>query len=291
MDIMRTLLEKNGFSRKSRLLFLLFILAGAAFLYRDSVLSVFAAVIDRQDSSHGVFVPFISGYFLWTASSRLHRIRPEPALLPASAMLTVSVLLLLLGKFFGFQLIFLSFLFLAAALVMLFFGKKMLMETSFPLFFLAAMVPLPEPLYYRIAEGMRAVNTWGSVNVARIFGAPVYQEGYDVYLPGLHLVVNYSCSGVRYLLSFFTFSIVYVFLFRESKWARLFIILGSIPFSFIAGTTRLSVVFLSAHYISPFWAEYEPHVFLSWVVFAVFLFGSIGLDQFLLNRRAVKRDV
>ena len=138
---------------------------------------------------------------------------------------------------------------------------------------------------------MRAINIRGSVAVTSLLGVPVYRDGYDVYLPGMHLVVNHGCSGIRYLLPLFTFSIVYAFLYRENKLARFSIILGSIPLSVVASTIRLVVIFIAAYYISPFWAEDKPHVFLSWVVFTAILFGSIGIDQFLLNRRAVKGDV
>ena len=142
------------------------------------------------------------------------------------------------------------------------------------------MLPLPESLYSQLSDLLRSINTWSSLAITRFSGAPVFREGYDVYLPSLHLVVNHSCSGIRYMLSFFTFSIVYAVFFRENIWSRFSIIAGSIPFSIIAGTIRLTVVFLAAYYISPFWAEHTPHVFLSWVVFAAFLFGFIIIDQY-----------
>ena len=63
---------------------------------------------------------------------------------------------------------------------------------------------------------MRSINTSGSVALSRFFGAPIYREGYDIYMPGLHLVVDHGCSGIRYLLSYFTFSLVYAVLFKES---------------------------------------------------------------------------
>ena len=274
---------------KRRLAVFLLLLTGAGLLiYKDPLAIVFSAVIGRQDSSHGIFIPFISGYFLWAGRHGMQKIKPEPALVPAGIMLVLSFALLYPGKPAGFQLAFLSYLFFIAALILFFYGKKMFMQTSFPLFFLAAMIPLPASFYHEMAEWMRFVTTWGAISVARIFGAPVYREGYDVYMPGLHLVVNHGCSGIRYLLSLFTFGIVYAVLFRQSGWGRGALILVSIPFAIIASITRLSVVFLSAHYISPFWAEHKPHVFLSWVVFVVFLFGGIALDQFIQFRKTGK---
>ncbi|MBU0729752.1 MAG: exosortase/archaeosortase family protein [Proteobacteria bacterium] len=268
------------------LVFLLLLVGLGITLYREALSALSFAVLDRQDSSHGIFVPVISAYFLWLKSSKIKGIQPETALFSGAAMLIAGVLFFILGNIWGFQLSNLSFLFIVGALILILFGKEMFVETSLPLFFLATMIPLPTGMYYQIADWMRSINTWGSVAVTKAFGVPVYREGYDVFIPGLHLVVNHGCSGIRYLLSFFTFSIVYAALFKTGNLSRVLLVLGSIPLSIAAGIARLSVVFLAAHYISPYWAEHTPHVVLSWVVFVVFLFGTFTLDQYLIRRRA-----
>jgi len=279
--------EKSFISAKQGrfFLFLLILAILGGTVYWKALRDVVTGVLQRQDSSHGIFVPLISGYFLWIRLREIRQIKPETALLPGLVMLGTALLLLGLSYLAGFQLAVLSFLFAAGALILSIFGKAMLAETAFPLFFLATMIPIPKEIYNEVAEWMRFINTWGSVAVTKAFGVPLYREGYDIFIPGVHLVVNTSCSGIRYLLSFFTFSIVYAALFKKGVLPRLAFILGSIPFSIVAGITRLSVVFLAAHYISPFWAQHKPHVFLSWVVFVVFMFGAIGIDQSLLDHK------
>lgn len=278
--------DKNAvFSGKIRFLIFLFLVVFlAGLLYRGPISALYDAVLDRQDSSHGLFVPLISAYFLWIRFNRIKEINFDSAILPGLALLGISLGLLFLSSIAGFQLAILSFLFLIGALILILFGKELFVETAFPLFFLATMIPLPTDMFYSIAEMMRAVNTWGSVKITAALGVPLYRDGYNIYIPGLHLFVDYGCSGIRYLLSFFTFSIVYAFLFKKSPLTRVVFVLCSIPFSFLAGIVRLSVVFLAAHYISPFWAQHTPHVFLSWVVFAVFLIGVIGIDQYVVRR-------
>lgn len=267
---------------KNRMLvFLLVLISLGGGFYWGALDKVASAVLHRQGSSHGIFVPFLAGYFLFLKFEKLKNIRPQTALLPGGAMFFIGLLLFFLGKVTIFQVSVLSFLFVTGGLILVFFGWKIFKETAFPLFFLVTMLPLPEGIYKEIAGWMRYINTAGSLTVIKAFGVPAYRDGYNISLPGLHLVVEYSCSGIRYLLSFFTFSIVYAFLFKEKRWARLLVILASIPLSIIAGISRLSVVFLAAHYIDPFWAEHKPHIFLSWVVFTVFLFGAIGVDQYM----------
>jgi exosortase len=123
------------------------------------------------------------------------------------------------------------------------------------------------------------------VIITRALGVPLYREGFVIYLPEINLLVNDGCSGIRYLLSFFTFSIVYAALFKERNLVRLAVVLASLPLSIFAGIARLSIIFLSAYYISPVLAEHRPHVILSWLVFAFFLSGAIGIDQYVSRKK------
>ena len=276
---------------RRRLLVLFLILLGVGItIYGSALKSLFSAVLHRQGSSPGVFVPFISGYILWTRFDKIKNLRPQPSILPGIVMLLVGMIFLFLAKSSDFFLPFsvLSFLFVAAAIILVIFGKDLFKEVTFPLFFLATMIPIPQEIYAQIAYWMRVTNTWGSVMVTESLGVPLYRDGFNIYLPATNLFVADGCSGIRYLLSYFTFSLVYAFLFKQSVSARLFVILGSIPLSIVSGIARLSVIFLSAHYISPVMAQPRPHIILSWIVFVAFFVGVVGVDQYILGRKKHK---
>ncbi len=66
---------------------------------------------------------------------------------------------------------------------------------------------------------------------------------------------------------------------------RLVVILGSIPLAIVGGIFRLSAIFVSVHYISPVMGDRQPHIYLSWAVFAILLFGIIAVDQYLSKER------
>ncbi len=178
----------------------------------------------------------------------------------------------------------LSFLFIAGGFILVLFGKEVFKEVGFPLFFLAAMIPLPEAVYNQIADWMRQATTWGSVSFVKFLGIPLHRDGFDIYLPDSHLVVNHSCSGVRYLLSYIVFGVAYAFRFKQSFKGRALVVLGSVPLSIAGGVMRLSVIFASGYYIGPIMVEHGPHVILSWTVFTVLLASVILLDQYLSKR-------
>lgn len=167
-------------------------------------------------------------------------------------------------------------------------GTAVFKEVSFPLFFLAAMIPLPAFIYEQASEIMRDISTAGSVGVLKVLGVSHYREGYEVVLADVRLQINHSCSGIRYLLSYFVFSLAYAFLFKQGYSARILVVLSSIPISIIGGVARLSVIFLAAEYIGPFMADRQPHIFLSWAVFGAILICAMAVERKLGGGKAGK---
>jgi exosortase len=214
---------------------------------------------------------------------------PKVALVPGGAMAAAGGVLFILGHSNeGFFLPVLSFLLIAAGLILILFGKDVFKEIGFPLFFLAAMIPLPEVVYIQIADWMHHASTWGSVSLIKFLGIPLHQDGFDIYLPNSHLYVGYGCSGVRYLLSYLVFGVAYAFRFKQSFKALALVVMGAVPLSIAGGVLRLSVIFSSAYYIGPIMLEHRPHVVLSWTVFTVLLVGVIVVDRYMSKRKVPK---
>jgi exosortase len=181
----------------------------------------------------------------------------------------------------GFTLPVLSFLLVTAGLILSFFGRELFKEVSFPLFFLAAMIPLPEAVYSQMADIMLQVTTWTSVTLLNAIGIPLHRDGYNIYLPNIHLVVDHSCSGIRVLLSYFAFGLAYAVRYKQSNRARLLVLAIALPLSLIHNIIRFCVLFISVQSIGPVLTESYPHVFLSWSVFTVLLVAAIGVDRYV----------
>lgn len=267
-------------SRNFRFLLFLAILAILVFFYWETLAYTVHAVVHRQASSHGIIVPFLSVYFIWLKLDKIKGVEFSSSFWSAGCIFIVGLLFSFLSSNGNFAIPFslISFLCLVSSSIFVLFGRKMFKEIMFPLFFLITMIPIPQDIYNRIAEWLRYINTSGSVAVSRAFGVQIYREGYDIYLPQAHLIVDYGCSGIRYMLSFVTFSFVYGYLFKSEYLSRILTVAISIPLAIVAGIARLSSVFMAVHYISPFWAQNTPHIVLSWAVFMLFLFGAVGID-------------
>jgi exosortase len=259
------------------LLLLLLVLAGV-FLYGTALKDLISAVVNRQGSSHGVFVPFLSGFFIWMKRDTLREIEPVYDVLGLPLIVIAAVPPLLdIGKFYLQSI---SFFVFTAGLIWVVLGKKIIKEVSFPLFFLITMVPLPDAFYLDLANLMRSITYGASSWFISFIGIPNFKAGYVLHLPNAALQVNLGCSGIRYLISYFVFGLAYAYISRERMISRLLVIGSTIPISIIASILRLVAIISLTYIFGPHMAEYWPHVIISWSVFFGILILSIGLDQF-----------
>ena len=235
------------------------------------------SVLNREGSSHGVFIPFISGYFIWLKAAYLKRIELHfDSLGIPLLVIGVAISFLNIG---GFQVQCIAFFIFIGGSVWALLGRRFLMEISFLLFFLVTMIPLPRDFYIDLANLTRDITYPGSLKVISFFGITFFKEGYVIHLPNAVLEVALSCSGIRYLISFFVFGMAYAYLTRKTTLSRLGVVASTFPISIIAGICRLTAIFLATYFISPRMAERGPHIFISWAVFFVILILSVASDQ------------
>lgn len=258
-------------------------LVAGATLYQDSILKVLADVVNRSDSSHGIFVPVLTAYFLWTLKDR---IRKTPV---GTSWAGVPLVLICLGiALFGvgvFQVRFIAFIGLICGLILIFLGNAMFRILAFPLIFLVTMTPLPQQVYNDIADLSRTIAFGASVQILSLLGIPHMRAGWDLELPNALLRVTVDCSGIRYLISYVVFGFAYAFIFKTSFAGRISTVIATIPLSIFASTGRLTVIFLMTYWVSPFWSRHRPHIVLSWIVFFAVLLSAIAVDRWIARSR------
>lgn len=268
--------------RQRLLLVIILSLAAGLTVYRTSLLSVISSVLHREGSSHGVFIPILSAYFIWLKKDQFKKISVNTnffGILPAALGLIP-----VFANTQSYQFYFIGWIVLVNGLVFTILGKAFYRCVGFPLLFLVTMTPVTGETYNAAADLMRHITFQGSLYVIPIFGVTYFKSGWLIELPETTLEVAQSCSGIRYLVSYFIFSIAYGYLTRSSVIGRISVVIAAIPISIGASILRLSVIFLGAYYISPRMGEYWPHVILSWFVFFGVMIAAISIDQYFLNR-------
>ena len=251
-------------------------------LYRRAIFEVVAAVLNREGSSHGVFIPFLTAYFIWTRKADLAGASAKKN--PWGLVFCAFGLLPLLVPSAGYHVKFIGYIFFLSGIVLSGLGGAYFKVAAFPLFFLITMVPINGRAYYEFADLMRGITFEGALAVISIFDITAFRSGWYLHLPDTTLEVAKSCSGIRYLVSYVVFGMAYAYLMKRTLAGRLATVAATIPISLGASILRLSFIFLGAYYISPQMAEYWPHVIISWSVFFAVLMGSIYLDQYFMKR-------
>lgn len=269
---------RNGLNIRLSLLAISILVPGI-FLYGPAVVKLASAVIHRQGSSHGIFVPFLSIFFIWTKREVFREIEPRYDYLGVPC-LAIGLIPIILGSA-PYQIQFLGLIFLTGGLIMVLLGREFFKEISFPLFFLITMIPVPRETYISIANHLRDITLGGSSWLTSILGIPFFREGVIIHLPNAVLNVNIGCSGIRYLISYFVFGMAYAYMLRKSAWSRLTVIGLTIPISITASVLRLTAIFTLTYIFGPRMAQYWPHVLTSWAVFFIVLVSCISLDRFL----------
>jgi len=271
----------NSTRIRAALLTLLIILAGLS-IYRAALVELITSVLHREGSSHGLFIPFISGYFIWLKFDSLKRI--ELKFDPLGIPLLIIGIAIYFVNIEGFQIQCIAFIIFVAGSLWALLGRNFLREILFPLFFLITMIPLPKDIYLNLANVIRDITYAGSLWVISVLGLTFHQEGYLVHLPNALLKVNIGCSGIRYLVSYFVFGMAYAYLSRKTILSRLLVIGSTFPLSVLATILRLTTIYLMTYYISPRMAEHRPHLIISWGVFFGILILAVALDQYIQKR-------
>lgn len=268
----------------SRLFIIILLTATAGLtIYRDAIVHVASEVLNRSDSSHGVFVPFLAAFFLWSLRDRIRE--TEVRFSWAGVVLAVICLALSLVWAKALEMQFLLFVGLVCGLAWTLLGTAMFKVVAFPLVFLVTMTPLPQDLYIQIADLSRTIAFGASLEILSLLGIPHFREGWYIQLPNAVLLVDTSCSGIRYLISYVVFGFAYAFLYKSSFTGRALTVLATIPLSIMASISRLTVIFALTYWVSPFWSQHRPHVILSWFVFFGYLLLAIAVDQWLGGKK------
>jgi len=276
----------------------LLIALAVAFVYFQVFVKLSKDWWNDENYSHGLLIPFIIGYILWSQRERLAK---EPAH-PSTWLGGGAIVLALMGLFSGvagaeLYVQRLSFILLLAGIVIYFWGARLLryMVVPFALLFLA--MPIPVIVFNKIAFPLQLFASRCAVWSMRAMDIPVLRQGNVIELLPLNslqtkkLEVVEACSGIRSLMTLLTLAVVFAYFTYPSSGSKVdgsdkssgrfswlksygfwrsFILVGSaIPIAIITNASRVSGTGVLAHYYGTEVADGFFHSFSGWVVYIV----------------------
>jgi exosortase len=291
------------------------IAAAISFLYLPVLLKLGSDWWTDENYSHGLLVPFIIGFMLWTERKRLQRAAraSRPSLLVGGLSLALALLALWAGTA-GAELYIqrMSLVLLLAGIVIYFWGVRLLRLTIVSFILLVLAIPIPAIIFNQIAFPLQLFASRCAVWAMRVFEIPVLRQGNVIELLPLgaretkKLEVVEACSGIRSLMTLVTLAVVFAyftrpksntdagggdeprgrfhFLKRWSFWRSLIIVLSAVPIAILTNAARVSGTGILAHFYGLEVADGFFHSFSGWVVYVVafLLLFAVGwiLDRF-----------
>src|SRR5215510_965882 len=191
-----------------------------------AVLFVYATVLVKlandwwadPNYSHGLLIPFVIGYILWTRRSDLaaQPVRPSVVL---GGITIVAALLMLWAGIAGAELYTqrISLLLILAGIVIYFWGTRLLQYLVVPFGLLFLALPIPVIVFNKIAFPLQLFASRCAVWSMRMFDIPVLRQGNVIELMPLNathtkkLEVVEACSGIRSLMTLLTLAVVFAY--------------------------------------------------------------------------------
>jgi exosortase len=274
-----------------------------------------------ENYSHGLLIPFIIAYILWSQRERFERAAPRPAMIIGLAAVVAALLALWAGTA-GAELFMqrISLVFMLAATVLYFWGFALLRLLVVPLFLLLLAIPIPAIVFNKIAFPLQLFASRCAVWAMMAFGIPVLRQGNVIELMPLgaietkKLEVVEACSGIRSLMTLVTLAVVFAY-FTHSRsgdippnnnpdidsksrgaslagravsllrsfgfWRSAVILLSAIPIAIFTNALRVSGTGVLAHYYGTRVADGFFHSFSGWVIYIVAFLMLFGVGWIL----------
>ena len=246
--------------------------------------------MNNSNSSHGILVPLISAFLLWSKKEYLSKIELIKPFNWGAVILAVSLglyLISLAGHVAVIQRAMIVFSLIG--LILYNFGTKVFKILAFPLFYLIFMVPLPVSIHSLIALPLQLFATDVSHALIQAVGIPALKEGNMLYFAQTQLEVAEACSGLRSMMAFVMLSALFAYLMDKGWWRRCILVFSAVPLAIVANIIRVTGTGILAHFYGQQVARGFLHEFSGMAVF-IFGFMLMYIEYVFLNKSIKKKN-
>lgn len=268
-----------------------------------------------ENYSHGLLIPLIIGYILWTQREKLARVPVKSSVLWGGAAILFALFALWAGVA-GAELYTqrLSLILLLAGIAVYFWGFKLLQLLLVPLGLLFLAMPIPAIIFNKIAFPLQLFASRCAVWSMSMLGIPVLRQGNIIELKPLNsfdtkkLEVVEACSGIRSLMTLLTLAVVFAYFTHTPPddapkpggrfgwlksywfWRSLIIVVSAVPIAILTNAFRVSGTGVLAHYYGTEVADGFFHSFSGWAIYIVAFILLFGLGMILDRLKPAQDD-
>ena len=285
------------------------------FAYTTVLVKLFTDWWNDENYSHGLLIPFIIGYILWTQRDKLARVPGQPSVLLGGAAVVCGLFALWAGVA-GAELYTqrLSLILLLGGTVVYFWGLRLLRLLFVPFLLLFLAMPIPAIVFNKIAFPLQLFASRCAVWSMAMLGIPVLRQGNIIELKPLNsfdtkkLEVVEACSGIRSLMTLLTLAVVFAYFTHSPEengpgsgkrfgflrsywfWRSVIIVASAVPIAILTNAFRVSGTGVLAHYYGTEVADGFFHSFSGWAIYIVAFILLFGIGMILDRFKPAQAD-
>ena len=257
-------------------------------IFWRTIYDTFEICFVNDDYSHGMLLPLISAYLIWERRAAIQQTiqarRNEPAAsrrwVGGVALFTAGLLLLLVGRASDLMWIkWTAFFPTIIGLIAAVFGYRVAAIIAPPIVLNFMAKPFPDSLVPKLFFPLQALAAKIAAHTLEILGVPVYLFGNIIEIPGMRLMVEEACSGMRSMMAILTVAVIVAYTIRTNWLGKFLLFIGSIILAIVLNVVRVTVTGILAHFYDPSAASGFFHSFSGMVVFVVGLISLFGLGK------------
>ncbi len=225
-----------------------------------------------DDYSHGLLLPFITLYLLWERKKKIQQLfsstsKPQFSLIGVAFMLG-GAFLYLVGQASGSLFAsWISFFPTVVGALYLLFGKERGSVFIFPFLLNFMAKPLPDSLVPKLFHPFQVYAAKVSASLLEFLNVPVHLMGNIIEIPGMRLLVEEACSGMRSMMAILTVALVVIALTARPLIAQVTLLLLSVIVAMALNVFRVALTGVLSHFYDPRAATGFFHSFSGLVVF------------------------
>ncbi|MGC4097916.1 MAG: VPLPA-CTERM-specific exosortase XrtD [Nitrospira sp.] len=252
------------------------------YLYADSLRFLGEAWLE-DNNSHGPFIPLIALYMIWLRWRALEAVEYQGTWW-GPVMVAVGLFVYVVGEFAAmYAVVHVSLWMVIVGLLVCTIGLSGIRLLAFPLLYLLAAIPLPTFLQGELSSRLQLWSSALGVGFLHSIGVTAFREGNVIDLGPVQLQVVEACSGLRYLFPLTALTVLAAYLYRESLWKRIVLVVSSIPISILLNGFRIGVIGVLVSLYGQTAAEGFTHLFEGWIFFVASLALLCG-EMWILAR-------
>lgn len=242
-----------------------------------------AQVWNIVGQGHGPVMLALALWLFWKRFPALQKIDGKPSIVGGIANISIGSLLYIIGRSQDIlALDVTSHIFIAAGIILIYWGWAGLKRMWFPLFFLIFLIPLPSPVVDTLTGPLKSSVSYVAEQILFLCGYPVGRAGVTLTIGQYKLLVADACAGLNSIFALEAIGVFYMSIAEHTSKARniiLAILIG--PISFLSNTIRVITLVLVTYYFGDEAGQGFVHGFAGILLFMVATALTILTDSIL----------